>query len=70
MLIALTKNTAIAGAFGVIEATGTFDNLMRDYPAARSGRSFLGIAAGYVLIVLGRLGACCGWSSGAAVVLR
>ena len=51
LLIALTKNTAIAEAFGVVEATGTFDNLVRDYPGS-FWALFLGIAAGYVLIVL------------------
>jgi len=50
LLIALTKNTAIAEAFGVIEATGTFDNLVRDYPGS-FWALFLGTAAGYVLIV-------------------
>jgi glutamate transport system permease protein len=51
ILIALTKNSAIAEAFGVIEATGTFDNLIRDYPGS-FWPLFLGIAFGYVLIVL------------------
>jgi glutamate transport system permease protein len=51
LLIALTKNTAIAEAFGVIEATGTFDNLVRDYPGS-FWALFIGIAAGYVAIVL------------------
>ncbi len=55
VLIALTKNTAIADAFGVIEATGTFDNLVRDYPGS-FWALFLGIAAGYVVIVLADLG--------------
>ena len=50
LLIALTKNTAIAEAFGVVEATGTFDNLVRDYPGS-FWALFLGTAAGYVLIV-------------------
>ncbi len=50
LLIALTKNTAIAEAFGVIEATGTFDNLVRDYPGS-FWALFLGTAAGYVVIV-------------------
>ena len=50
VLIALTKNTAIAEAFGVVEATGTFDNLVRDYPGS-FWALFLGTAAGYVLIV-------------------
>jgi glutamate transport system permease protein len=51
ILIALTKNTAIAEAFGVVEATGTFDNLIRDFPGA-FWPLFLGIAFGYVVIVL------------------
>jgi glutamate transport system permease protein len=51
LLIALTKNTAIAEAFGVVEATGTFDNLVRDFPGS-FWALFLGTAAGYVLIVL------------------
>jgi glutamate transport system permease protein len=50
LLIALTKNTAIAEAFGVVEATGTFDNLVRDFPGS-FWALFLGTAAGYVLIV-------------------
>ena len=50
LLIALTKNTAIAEAFGVVEATGTFDNLVRDYPGS-FWALFIGIAAGYVVIV-------------------
>jgi glutamate transport system permease protein len=50
LLIALTKNTAIAEAFGVIEATGTFDNLVRDYPGS-FWALFLGTAAGYVVLV-------------------
>jgi glutamate transport system permease protein len=51
ILIALTKNSAIAEAFGVVEATGTFDNLLRDNPQS-FWPLFLGIAAGYVIIVL------------------
>lgn len=51
VVIALTKNSAIAEAFGVIEATGTFDNLIRDYPGS-FWPLFLGIAFGYVVIVL------------------
>jgi glutamate transport system permease protein len=50
LLIALTKNTAIAEAFGVVEATGTFDDLVRDFPGS-FWALFLGTAAGYVLIV-------------------
>lgn len=59
LLIALTKNTAIAEAFGVIEATGTFDNLVRDFPGS-FWALFLGTAAGYVLIV---------WATSAALRL-
>jgi glutamate transport system permease protein len=51
ILIALAKNTAIAEAFGVIEATGTFDNLVRDFPGS-FWPLFLGTALGYVVIVL------------------
>lgn len=49
--IALTKNTAVAAAFGVVEATGQLSNLIRDF-ASFLWFSFFGIAAGYVLIVL------------------
>src|SRR6185437_13530141 len=59
LLIALTKNTAIAEAFGVVEATGTFDNLVRDFPGS-FWALFLGTAAGYVLIV---------WATSAALRL-
>ncbi|MDN5859745.1 MAG: amino acid ABC transporter permease [Pseudonocardia sp.] len=48
--IALTKNTAIAAAFGVVEATSTLSNLIRDF-AQFYFLSFLGIAAGYIVIV-------------------
>lgn len=48
--IALTKNTAIAAAFGVVEATGQLSNLIRDF-AAFLYPSFFAIAAGYILIV-------------------
>jgi len=51
ILIALTKNSAIAEAFGVVEATGTFDNLIRDYPES-FWALFIGTASGYVVIVL------------------
>lgn len=50
ILIALTKNTAVAEAFGVTEATYQLDSLVRDVPDALYAL-FLGIAAGYVLIV-------------------
>ncbi|GAB3252084.1 amino acid ABC transporter permease [Arthrobacter pigmenti] len=48
--IALTKNTAIAAAFGVVEATGQLSNLIRDFPQFLYF-SFFAIAAGYILIV-------------------
>jgi glutamate transport system permease protein len=50
ILIALTKNTAIAEAFGITEATYRLDELIRDHPTALYPL-FFGIAAGYVLIV-------------------
>ncbi len=51
ILIALTKNTAIAEAFGVTEATYQLDSLVRDFPDALYAL-FFGIAFGYILIVL------------------
>jgi glutamate transport system permease protein len=56
ILIALTKNTAIAEAFGVTEATYQLDSLVRDAPDALYAL-FLGIAAGYVIIVFAISGA-------------
>lgn len=50
ILIALTKNTAIAEAFGITEATYQLDSLVRDFPTALYPL-FFGIAAGYVIIV-------------------
>jgi glutamate transport system permease protein len=50
ILIALTKNTSIASAFGLVEATGVLDNLGRDFPGALFAL-FLGIAFGYIVIV-------------------
>ena len=50
ILIALTKNTAIAEAFGITEATYQLDSLVRDFPTALYPL-FFGIAGGYVLIV-------------------
>lgn len=50
ILIALTKNTAIAEAFGVTEATYQLDSLVRDFPTALYPL-FFGIALGYVVIV-------------------
>lgn len=48
--IALAKNTSVAGAFGVTEATYQLSNLNRDFPDELY-LSFLGIALGYILIV-------------------
>ena len=50
ILIALTKNTAIAEAFGITEATYQLDSLVRDFPSALYAL-FFGISLGYVLIV-------------------
>jgi glutamate transport system permease protein len=50
ILIALTKNTAIAEAFGITEATYQLDSLVRDFPSALYPL-FFGISAGYILIV-------------------
>lgn len=50
ILIALTKNSAIAEAFGVTEASYQLDSLVRDFPTALWWL-FGGIALGYVLIV-------------------
>jgi glutamate transport system permease protein len=49
VLIALLKNTAIAEAFGLTEATGVLDGLVRDHADALLP-VFLAIAAGYVLL--------------------
>ncbi len=51
IVIALTKNSAIASVFGVTEAANTLENLARDFPGALYWL-FFGIAMGYVLIVL------------------
>jgi glutamate transport system permease protein len=48
--IALAKNTSVAGAFGVTEATYQLSNLNRDFPD-QLYLSFLGIALGYIVIV-------------------
>lgn len=48
--IALAKNTSVAGAFGVTDATYQLSNLNRDFPSELY-LSFLGIALGYILIV-------------------
>jgi glutamate transport system permease protein len=47
--IALTKNTAIAEAFAVTEATYQLDSLVRDFPNVLY-YLFFGIALGYVII--------------------
>ncbi len=54
--IALTKNTAIAEAFGITEATYQLDSLVRDEPGALYPL-FFGIAAGYIIIVFAIAGA-------------
>ncbi len=51
VLIALLKNTAIAEAFGLTEATGVLDSLVHDHADAILP-IFLTIAAGYVLLTL------------------
>jgi glutamate transport system permease protein len=51
IMIALVKNTAVAEAFGVTEATYQLDSLIRDNPDALYPL-FFGIAAGYILIAL------------------
>jgi len=51
IFIALTKNTAVAEAFGVVEATGTLDKLANEEPGALYAL-FFGIALGYVIIVM------------------
>ncbi len=48
--IALTKNTAVAEAFGITEATYQLDSLVRDEPGALYAL-FFGIAFGYIAIV-------------------
>lgn len=50
IFIALTKNTAIAEAFGVTEASYQLDSLVRDQPQALYPL-FFGIAFGYIAIV-------------------
>jgi glutamate transport system permease protein len=48
--IALTKNTSVAGAFGVTEATYQLSGLNRDFPDELY-LSFMSIALGYIVIV-------------------
>jgi glutamate transport system permease protein len=49
--IALAKNTSVAGAFGVTDATYQLSGLVEDYPGSLY-YTFFGIAAGYIAIVL------------------
>lgn len=50
ILIALTKNTAIAEVFGITEATYRLDDLGRQFPGSLYWL-FAGISLGYILIV-------------------
>lgn len=50
VLIAMVRNTAIASAFGVTEAGALLADLLREHPQSLYA-IFLGIAAGYMLIV-------------------
>lgn len=50
VFIALTKNTSLAAAFGIAEATYRLEGLLRDYPSQRT-LAFVGVAAGYIFIV-------------------
>jgi glutamate transport system permease protein len=50
VLIALVRNTAVAEAFGVPEASYVMSGLLRDH-AADLYWIFFGIAAGYMVIV-------------------
>ena len=56
VFIALAKNTAVAEAFGVREASYQLDSLVRDHPTALYAL-FFGIASGYVIITLVLAGA-------------
>ncbi len=56
IMIALVKNTAVAEAFGVTEATYQLDSLVRDFPEALYPL-FFGIAFGYIAITLTLAGA-------------
>lgn len=68
ILIALTKNTAIAEAFGLVEATGVLDKLANDFPQALYAL-FFGIAFGYIVIVF-VISACARMLEHRLVVLR
>lgn len=56
VLTALTKNTSVAAGFGLVEATQTMRNLLRDNPVALYW-VFAGIALGYVVLVFAIAGA-------------
>jgi glutamate transport system permease protein len=49
--IALAKNTSVAAAFGITEATYQLSDLIEDFPGSLV-YNFVGIAGGYVVIVL------------------
>ena len=49
-LIALLKNTSIAGVFGVIEAVGRMKGFTNDYADQRWG-IFLAFTIGYIILV-------------------
>lgn len=49
-LIALLKNTSVAGIFGVIEAAAQMKSFSNDYATERWG-IFLGFALGYIILV-------------------
>ena len=51
ILIALTKNTAVAEVFGVTDAAYELHNLIRDHPEALY-LLFFGVAGGYILLTL------------------
>jgi glutamate transport system permease protein len=49
--IALAKNTSVAAAFGITEATYQLSDLIEDFPGSLYF-NFFGIAGGYIVIVL------------------
>jgi glutamate transport system permease protein len=49
--IALAKNTSVAAAFGITEATYQLSDLIEDFPGSLYF-NFFGIAGGYIIIVL------------------
>jgi glutamate transport system permease protein len=50
VLIALAKNTSLAAAFGLADATFRMKGLLNDHPADRPA-IFFGFALGYIIIV-------------------